>query len=399
MRARRFHSPQRQVLCPQTAHREKQAEPDSLPGLRRTGRGQGRIWLLSVLFFVAATGCMKGSFYTPQQIEAQLTARYGLHFTISLPISEGARQNERHYSASCAEVPQLKFEVLERWTPPGWSGGSNGVPPLPHGASHILLDSFRAAQWNRDAVPLLAQYGVYGLEVSHEQRFYGVDYFGEAVQAYSIYLAEDLDSHTEQLYNLLSTLSTLPAFQSCAMQEQFPDYGIPIVMTAADGIGNTTERLRLAAGSGWTRDSLRERLDSLRRTVRNNLKREMERAGIAAPVLAQTDFPAIGRDFFYLSGEQNNIFSGVSIPFQPSEEWDELRSLLQKNKFYAYPPAEILGNRYFCISAGEATQENACMLCIDAETGMIWQYGSRMEHAFLVSTGCILPVDALAGLS
>lgn len=370
--------------------------------MKRSRRAQLLMALSGALAVLLLVGCAAPQFYTRTEIEALLSERYGLAFTVGEPRAEGS--NTRIYPVVCAEYPDLPFEAADVWNPPGWHSGGDGVPPLPHGASHSLRDSLRAASWNRYAVPLLALYGVKGLEVAPESRFWGVDYFADGAAEYSILLSDDIDAHTERLDTLLRRLDSLPGFREAAPEPagRYPSYGIPVSMTVADGIGNTAEHLRLTVGHGYGEQELAEALATLRRTVRNNLKREMERAGAVQAALDRAEYPTIGSDFFYLNSGESGVFpaeDAFSVP--ATSEWSALSGLAEeaggtpKRKISISPAIHLAGRSWYCASLPADEGSTALRFCIDPETGAVWQYAPRGESVFLIDTGAALPPETL----
>ncbi|MCI9484597.1 MAG: hypothetical protein HFH27_09070 [Clostridiaceae bacterium] len=370
--------------------------------MKRSRRAQLLMALSGALAVLLLASCVAPQFYTHTEIEALLSERYGLSFTVGEPRAEG--DNTRIYPAACAEYPDLPFEAADVWSPPGWHSGGDGVPPLPHGANHSLRDSLRAASWNRYAVPLLALYGVKGLEIAPANRFWGVDYFADGATEYRILLADDIDAHTDQLDTLLRRLDSLPGFREAAPEPagRYPSYGVPVSMTVADGIGNTAEHLRLTVGHGYGEQELAEALATLRRTVRNNLKREMERAGAVQAALDRAEYPTIGSDFFYLSSEESGVFpaeGAFSVP--ATSEWSALSGLAEeadgtpKRKISISPSIHVAERSWYCATLPADECSTALRFCIDPETGAIWQYAPSGGGVFLIDTGAALPPGTL----
>ncbi len=371
---------------------------------RRVRPGLGRLLLCFIVLGFA--GCSQPVFYSSSEIETLLAERYGLTFTVG--DCRSADEDQRIYPVACVEFPELTFEAVDVRSPPGWSGGSGGVPPLPHGSSHALLDSFRTVSWNRYAAPLLAQYEIAGLEVPEAQRFYGVDYFSGAVREYPIRLADDPNVYIDELFALLTRLDSLPAFQTYRGDDStdFPAYGIPVQLTVADGIGNTTEHLRLAVGYGYEKEELAELLAALRRTVRNNLKREMERSGVLACALERVESPAIGVDFYFLEDSDGLAFFRTCAAVSPSGGWIVLAALVREARgslpetFSVYPAGRFADTVWYCVAEPLHEEDGSPLrFCIAPETGAVWQYAPCRGDAFLVDTGSVLPPETLDAVS
>jgi len=187
------------------------------------------------LFFLLIR-CFYRPFYSSDDMKKQLEERYALTFQIGDLISQSSNPRRRTYEVSIAEYPDLTCYIVDSWTSCSWSGGQNGVPPIYTLPNHSLWDSCLTASWNQYGVPLLEEYGIYGLEIGESEQFFGVSVHSlyEKNARYLVDSEDDFEQQAEILFGLLEQLRQIPVFHDTISKWNSQYFPVPVRITAGE---------------------------------------------------------------------------------------------------------------------------------------------------------------------
>ncbi|MCI8419178.1 MAG: hypothetical protein HFF79_01550 [Oscillospiraceae bacterium] len=199
-------------------------------------------------------------FYSERRLCSLLEERYGAAFAVRRMPDEG---EGRVYQAVCSAWPELELSVRDVW----YDGTWDSLFPVWHFPRHAVVDTLRAAAWNRYAVPILAEYGWEGAETGEWAQF---NEFGDE-SGVVIPGDADLDGIAAELAEAVGRIREAPVFSDLLERgERIGYWAVPVLL--ADGECRVRGTFRL--DTDWTEEEVRAELRKLAERLEKRLARQ-----------------------------------------------------------------------------------------------------------------------------
>lgn len=351
-------------------------------------------------------------FYTPGELEALLEEKYQIPFTIQHRCPEAEGDGERTYLAVSHRLPGLTFQVTDFWTTFHWAAGRDGVPPVPVSGSHVWQDNCLSVVWNQYAVPILEEYGVFGLSVDASRQYLGLSSCDLQLPRYQVPYAGDLESVAAGLSQLMARLCELPLFQDRPAGTE--DFGLPVTLQVLKDDPLLVNREFWLELDSWEEEALNSRLEGEQAAAAETLRRRLEGMGMAHLLPPPPELPVPGRDFTLI--EVLRVPAAGRYYIEIEEDWQETAARLRELagcgstsprwplRGFGVIPVEDMSCLCLAVEATMTTAIDGSLvmeyvLLIDTATGQVYLYGERGEQCgVLADSGYQLPLSLLPRL-